>query len=131
MNFEVIVYSEQFEVGEALAPPNMIAPPKVNRTIECRLIIDPFQAKSIVQWLTAQVNAFERQFGHIPSAEEIQQQNLEQEKKKTVVFLRQLLLRIIAVYLNCGRIQVCLRYTTVEFRDSFCLTQDSQPRFSV
>lgn len=82
MHFEVIIYSEQFEVGEALASPNMIAPPKVNRTIECRLIIDPFQAKSIVQWLTAQVNAFERQFGHIPSAEEIQQQNLEQEKEK-------------------------------------------------
>ena len=82
MHFEVIIYSEQFEVQDALASPNMTAPPKVNRTLECRLIIDPFQAKSIVQWLTAQVDAFERQFGHIPSAEEIQQQNLEQDKEK-------------------------------------------------
>jgi hypothetical protein len=82
MHFEVIVYSEQFQVEEALASPNMTAAPKVNRTIECRLIIDPFQAKSIVQWLSAQVNAFEKQFGHIPSADEIQQQNIELDKEK-------------------------------------------------
>src|SRR2546428_505231 len=62
MHFEVIVYSEQFEVAGALSSAQMTMPPRVNRTIECRLIIDPFQAKSIVQWLTTQVNAIENHF---------------------------------------------------------------------
>jgi hypothetical protein len=46
--------------------------PIVNRTLECRLIMDPFQAKIISQWLTNHVNEYERQFGRIPSPEEIQ-----------------------------------------------------------
>jgi len=90
MHFEVIVYSEQFEVAGALSSAQMTMPPRVNRTIECRLIIDPFQAKSIVQWLTTQVNAFEKQFGHIPSAEELQQKaastEADNEKKNNGVY---------------------------------------------
>jgi len=89
MHFEVIVYSEQFEVAGALSSVQMTMPPRVNRTIECRLIIDPFQAKSIIQWLTTQVNAFEKQFGHIPSAEELQQKasaEAENENKNKGVY---------------------------------------------
>jgi hypothetical protein len=90
MHFEVIVYSEQFEVAGALSSAQMTMPPRVNRTIECRLIIDPFQAKSIVQWMTTQVDAFEKQFGHIPSAEELQQKaasnEAENEKKNKRVY---------------------------------------------
>ena len=51
--------------------------------MECRLIIDPFQAKSIAQWLTAHVNAFESQYGHIPSPEELQQKTANTEADET------------------------------------------------
>jgi hypothetical protein len=84
MRFEVVLYSEQLEVARALSSVQTPMPPSVSRILECRLIIDPFQAKSIAQWLTAQVNAFEKQFGHIPSAEELQEKTIssEAENKK-------------------------------------------------
>jgi hypothetical protein len=83
MRFEVVLYSEQLEVAKALSSVQTIMPPSVSRTLECRLIIDPFQAKSIAQWLTAQVNAFEKQFGHIPSTEELQEKaSIEADNKK-------------------------------------------------
>jgi len=84
MRFEVVLYSEQLEVARALSSVQTPMPPSVSRILECRLIIDPFQAKSIAQWLTAQVNAFEKQFGHIPSAEELQEKatGTEAENKK-------------------------------------------------
>ena len=85
MRFEVVLYSEQLEVAKALSSVQTIMPPSVSRTLECRLIIDPFQAKSIAQWLTAQVNAFEKQFGHIPSTEELQEKLVLKQttKRKT------------------------------------------------
>ena len=85
MRFEVIIYSEHLDATKALASPQENIPPKVTRTLECRLVIDPFQAKSIAQWLTAHVNAFENQYGHIPSPEELQQKvaNTEAEDKKS------------------------------------------------
>ncbi len=85
MRFEVMVYSEHVEVSEALASVQQIIPTKYIRTLECRLVIDPFRAKLITQTLTAQLNAFEQQWGHIPSNEELQQKsaNTEEAKKKT------------------------------------------------
>jgi len=84
MRFEVVLYSEQLDVARALSSVQTPIPPSVSRILECRLIIDPFQAKLIAKWLTAQVNAFEKQFGHIPSAEELQEKTIssEAENKK-------------------------------------------------
>jgi hypothetical protein len=70
MRFEVIVYSEHLDATKALASAQQNTNAKVSRTLECRLVIDPLQAKAIAQWLTAHVNAFESQYGHIPSAED-------------------------------------------------------------
>ena len=83
--FELTIFSQHYEASEGFASGQQTNDPrKLSRTLECRLIIDPFQAKSIAQWLTAQVNAFEKQFGHIPSAEELQEKttSTEAENKK-------------------------------------------------
>ena len=83
MRFEVIIYSEHLDPTKALASAQQNIQAKVSRTLECRLIIDPFQAKSIAQWLTAHVNAFESQYGHIPSPEELQQKTANTEADET------------------------------------------------
>jgi hypothetical protein len=79
MHFEVSIFSEHLDEMKALAQPNM--PAKVSRTLECRLIIDPFHTKIIAQWLMGQVDAYENQFGHIPTAEEMQQKMANTEAK--------------------------------------------------
>jgi uncharacterized protein DUF3467 len=73
MHFEVVLYSDEYKPIKDLSTTNTLnEKPIVNRTLECRLIIDPFQAKIISQWLTNHVNEYEKQFGRIPSPEEIQ-----------------------------------------------------------
>jgi hypothetical protein len=80
MYFEAIVYSQQTEIGKTLSSfQATVPPPTISRTLECRLVTDPFTAKSIAQILTAQVNEFETQFGHIPSIEELQQKTTDTE----------------------------------------------------
>lgn len=73
MYFEVVIFSDELKVVKALSTAN-ITPEKstISRTLECRLIIDPLQAKDIAQWLTKHVNEYEKHFGRIPSPEEIQ-----------------------------------------------------------
>jgi hypothetical protein len=73
MHFEVTVYSEHLDEMKALAATQPNIPVKLNRAVECRLIIDPFHTKIIAQWLMGQVNAYEQQFGPIPSAEDMVQ----------------------------------------------------------
>lgn len=72
MFFEVVLHSDELKATKALAAAQ-IAPERsvVKRTLECRLLIDPFQAKLISQWLIQQVNEYERIFGRIPSPEEV------------------------------------------------------------
>ncbi|MGA8084227.1 MAG: hypothetical protein WB988_20435 [Candidatus Nitrosopolaris sp.] len=64
-------------------------PLKFSRTLECRLVIDPYIFKNLVHWLTGQLSAFEGQYGQIPTAEEQQQKmasiEVEDEKKTTGV----------------------------------------------
>jgi hypothetical protein len=83
MHFEVNIYSKHLDATKGLASGQTNIPAKVSRTLECRLIIDPFHAKLIGQWLMAQVSAFEKQYAHIPSVEELQQKtaNAEAEDK--------------------------------------------------
>lgn len=73
MHFDVVLYSDEYKPIKDLSTRKTVnEKPIVNRTLECRLIIDPFQAKIISQWLTSHVNEYEKQFGRIPSPEEIQ-----------------------------------------------------------
>jgi hypothetical protein len=73
MFFEVILYSDEMKSTEALASAE-VAPERasIKRTLECRLVIDPFQAKSIGMWLMNNVTQYEKIFGRIPSPEELQ-----------------------------------------------------------
>lgn len=73
MHLEAILYSDEMETEQALSTAQ--AQPqktKVKRTIQSRLIIDPLEAKIIIQWLTAQINQYEKLFGRVPSPEELE-----------------------------------------------------------
>ncbi len=84
MRFEIIIYSEHLDATKALASAQTNIPFKFSRTLECRLVLDPFRAKDIAKWLTAHVIAFEKQYGHILTPEERQQKaaSTEAEDKK-------------------------------------------------
>lgn len=73
MFFEVIVHSDELKATEALAGAQY-APERsiIKRTLECRLLIDPYQAKLISKWLDNHVQEYEKKFGHIPSPEEVE-----------------------------------------------------------
>lgn len=70
---EVTVYSEESDVKEALeTQPISSNQIKVKRIIECDLIINPMEMKSIHKWLGTKIEAYEKAFGPIPSPEEVQ-----------------------------------------------------------
>lgn len=73
--FEVVVFSDEMKIEKALEtnPPN---PEKIaaKRTIECRLILNPFQAKSLSTWLQGIVEDYEKQFGEIRMITEVEKQ---------------------------------------------------------
>jgi hypothetical protein len=87
MRFEMIIYSQHVESPKALKSGQTNIPLKISRTSECRLIMDPFNLKAIAQWLMGQVDAFEKQYGHIMTAEERQQtastETEDKDKKNT------------------------------------------------
>jgi hypothetical protein len=85
MRLEMILYSEHIDVPKGIVLDEINPSLKFDRTLECRLIIDPLTAKSIAQWLNRQVNAFEKQYGIIPTGHETQQNNqaVTQTYKKT------------------------------------------------
>lgn len=72
MYFEVVIHSDELKAGEALADADL-APERseIKRTLECRLLIDPFQAKMISNWLQKNIVEYERLYGKIPSPEEL------------------------------------------------------------
>ncbi len=64
--FEVVVYSEEIEIEKALE--TLQCNPRettARRTVECRLIMNPFAAKSIAEWLLTNVQEYESKFGEI------------------------------------------------------------------
>jgi len=85
--FELTIFSQHYEASEGFASGQQTNDPlKLSRTLECRLIIDPFNLKAIAQWLMGQVEVFEKQYGHILTVEERQQKAASAEedaKKKT------------------------------------------------
>ena len=69
---EAVVYSEESELTKALGSMQINANrAEVNRVLECRLVIDPIQLKSIAIWMNKQVEDYEKIFGRIPSPEEV------------------------------------------------------------
>jgi hypothetical protein len=57
MHFDVVLYSDEYKPIKDLSTIKTgNEKPILNRTLECRLIIDPFQAKIISQWLASHVN---------------------------------------------------------------------------
>jgi hypothetical protein len=85
MRFEVTIYSQHYEASKVfLSEQQPNDPLDLSRTLECRLVIDPSTFKILVHWLTGQLNAFESQYGQIPTPEEIQQKiaSIEAEAKK-------------------------------------------------
>jgi hypothetical protein len=81
--FEITIFSQHYEASKALASGQQTNDPlKLSRTLECRFVIDPFNLKLIVHWLMGQINAFEKQYGHILTAEERIAASTEAEDKK-------------------------------------------------
>ncbi len=91
MYFDLVLFSDECKVGSALSTIKA-APEKttINRTLECRLIIDPLNAKAISQWLMLNIAEYEKQFGRIPSPEELldrhENMNLEFNKSSKTIY---------------------------------------------
>jgi len=70
---EAIIYSESNDIEKVLETQPLSANRTiVKRMIECELIIDPMQMKSLHKWLTAKIKDYEELIGPIPSPEEVQ-----------------------------------------------------------
>jgi len=69
---EAIVYSTHSIVDKVLSTeplsPNRAA---IKRVIECELLIDPMQMKSVHMWIGKKIAEYEKIFGTIPSPEEV------------------------------------------------------------
>ena len=76
-HYEIYLYSQFFDPVMPLGKfdSSSAYPTRYSRILECRLLIDPINLKSIARWLTEKVNEYEEQFGIIPP--ECQQQTAE------------------------------------------------------
>ncbi|WP_428324781.1 hypothetical protein [Nitrosopumilus sp.] len=70
---ETFVYSTQNVIDRSLET-EPISPQRatLKRIVECELIIDPMQMKSLHNWLGKKIKEYEKLFGSIPSPEEVQ-----------------------------------------------------------
>ena len=73
--YEIYLYSQYFDPAKPLEAfdSSFTFPMRYSRILECRLLIDPINLKSIARWLTEKVNEYEEQFGNIPPVEGQQQ----------------------------------------------------------
>jgi hypothetical protein len=70
---EATVYSEERDIEKAIeSVPINATRTRIKRTIECELLIDPMQMKSIHNWLGQKIKDYEQAFGTIPSPEEVE-----------------------------------------------------------
>ena len=80
--FEVIVYTDELVADDVLGShqpdPKKI---QIDRTIQCRLILDPLQAKSFVTWLSQHIKQYEEMFG------EIKLEKKEEGQTQTTMFV--------------------------------------------
>ena len=64
---EGIFYVDELFVDEAVK--THVPDPKkvrIERTIQCRIVMDPVTAKAILMWLSHHVNDYEKRYGKIP-----------------------------------------------------------------
>ncbi len=70
---EAIVYSSQSIMDKVIST-EPISPNRasVKRVIECELLLDPMQMKSLHMWLGKKIEEYEKIFSAIPSPEEVE-----------------------------------------------------------
>jgi len=81
--FEAIVYTDEMIADDALS--TLATDPRkvhIQRVIQCRLIIDPVQAKSIARWFNKHIEAYEKAFGKIVMPEEVRESSEENVLRK-------------------------------------------------
>lgn len=68
--FEMVCYTDEMCADEALAS---VIPDGskvyIRRTLQCRLVLTPMQAKGLLNWLTQTLKQYEKQFGKIPEVQ--------------------------------------------------------------
>lgn len=71
---EATVYSNQRTGMDKVMSTEPISPSRstLKRIVECELIIDPMQMKSLYNWLDKKIKEYEKIFGNIPSPEEVE-----------------------------------------------------------
>jgi hypothetical protein len=79
--FEAVVYTDEMMADEALskAPP-LSEKVKIRRILQCRLIMDPIQAKSLFNWLSNHIKEYEKLFGKIVLPSELPQVSRRKEE---------------------------------------------------
>jgi len=79
---EVALYSEHRDIQKALEThPVSTARTSIKRIVECELLIDPMQMKSIHKWLDGKIKEYEQAFGTIPSPEEVDSRRRRKPQK--------------------------------------------------
>lgn len=73
--FSAVIYTDEQILDEVLSDIEpKVRKPKIKRTLQCRLVFDPIQAKSIVKWLQEHVDSYEKTFHEIPTGPKETQQ---------------------------------------------------------
>lgn len=68
----VTIYSEETDFTTALEThPVSSSRVKIKRIVECELVINPMELKSIHKWFGDKIKEYENTFGHIRSPEEV------------------------------------------------------------
>ena len=64
--FEAIIYVDELMVEDALNTPNPDpSKVKIERTLQCRIVMDPVAAKTFLIWLSKHVSEYEQKYGKI------------------------------------------------------------------
>lgn len=65
--FEWIVYTDETVADDALAaiPQPDISRVYIKRTLQCRIVTSPEEAKALAEWLNNNIKQYEKQFGKI------------------------------------------------------------------
>ena len=71
--FEWVVYTDEMIADESLStmPPD---PGKITikRVLQCTLVLTPIEAKNLANWLSTHIAEYEKQFGKIPTPQDLQ-----------------------------------------------------------
>lgn len=70
--FEATVYTDEMIADEALSTiPEDATKVYIKRLLQCRLAMDPVQAKSLARWLSRYIGEYEKTFGKIVTSKGI------------------------------------------------------------